>query len=508
MKLLFVSARSASVLLEGEGDYFLSVPVSLSLNGAPLGEERRSVVSLFDLLPETDYVLSLSSPEREETLSFRTGAESVSLDVRRFGALGDGARDDTPSLQAAILCCPEGGRVLVPAGNYLTGPLFLKSHITLELQKGATLSLLTDRNRFPILPGQTYAAGGDADFLLGSWEGNPLDTFGSALTGVGVKDVRIVGEGVVDGRASEGDWWIDLKKKRLAWRGHLLYLKDCEDITVQGITFRNSPCWNLHPAFSKNLSFINISVEAPAVSPNTDGFDPQSCENVRLLGARFSVGDDCVAIKSGKIWQGAKYHVPCRDVEIAWCAMLDGHGGVTIGSEMAGGVLGVRVHHCWMRGNDRGLRIKTRRGRGKNAVVDNIRFEDVRMEGVKVPLVVNSMYFCDPDGHSEWVRSREKWPVDDTTPTLGEIVFERVNASACRACVGYVLGLPERPVQSLTLRDCRFSFLPGADPMVPAMAEGVPEVHNRGLMAAWVDRLTVEGVVMEGIEGDQVEQAL
>ena len=454
IKLLFVSPRSASLLLDEAGDYALPAPVSLSLregDGAfvPLGEENRSVISLFGLKPETDYVLSSG----KDHISFRTGAESFTLDVRRFGARGDGVTDDTPALQAAILACPAGGRVLVPAGVYRTGPLFLKSHITLELKKGAVLSLLTDRSRFPVLPGIPFSSCGGEDYLLGSFEGNPLSCFASALTGIGVEDVMIIGEGIVDGRSPEGDWWVNPKIKRGSYRGHLLFLKDCQNITVQGITFRNSPCWNIHPFFSRDLDFIDLRIEAPADSPNTDGFDPQSCRGVRVLGTLFSVGDDCIAIKSGKIYMGQKYRLPCEDIEIAWCAMLDGHGGVTVGSEMSGGVRNVRVHHCWMRGNDRGLRIKTRRGRGRCAVIDDIRFEDIRMEGVKVPLVINCMYFCDPDGRSPYVQSREPQPIDDGTPTIGSIVYRRVRAEACQACVAYILGLPERPVREVCLED-------------------------------------------------------
>ena len=505
MKLLFVSARSATVLLDGEGDYYLPSPVFLRLNGSDLGKENRSVISLFDLRPDSDYTLSMTRQDSPaEEISFRTEAESFTLDVRRFGAAGDGETDDTPALQAAISCCPAGGRVLLPPGRYLSGPLFLKSHITLELQKGAVLAMSTDRRRYPILPGLTFPTGEGKDLLLGSWEGNPLDCFAAALTGIEVEDVRIIGEGIVDGRAQEGDWWLDPKAKNRSWRGNLLLLERCENITIQGITFRNSPSWNLHPIFSRNLSFLNITVEAPAVSPNTDGFDPQSCDGVRLFGALFSVGDDCIAIKSGKIWQGRTLRMPCRNIEIAWCAMLDGHGGVTVGSEMAGGVCHVRVHHCLMRGNDRGLRIKSRRGRGEQAVVDDIRFEDVRMDGVKMPLVVNCLYFCDPDGHSAWVQSREPQPVDETTPTIGSIVFERVKATGCQACAGYILGLPERPVQNVTVKDCSFDFVENAPALVPAMAENVPAIHNQGIVALFIDRLNVENVTMNHITGDMV----
>ena len=506
MKLLFVSCRSATVLLDGEGDYLMSASVSLTLNGMDLGEERRSVVSVFDLYPDSEYTLIMRRDGTEDSLAFRTEKEFCTLDVRRFGALGNGRANDTPALQAAIMCCPEGGRVLIPAGTYLTGPLFLKNHLTLELQKGAVLSLVTNQNHYAVLPGVTFPTGEGEDLLLGSWEGNPLDLFSSALTGIGVEDVRIIGEGVIDGCAEQGIWWVNPKGKYRAYRGHLLFLKDCREVTVQGVTFRNSPSWNIHPLFCRDLSFLNITVEAPDYSPNTDGFDPQSCDGVRLYGALFSVGDDCIAIKSGKIWQGRKYHIPTRNVEIAWCAMLDGHGGVTVGSEMAGGVYHVHVHHCLMKGNDRGLRIKSRRGRGKDAVVDDIRFADIRMEDVKMPLVVNCMYYCDPDGHSAWVQSRDPQPVDDTTPTIGSILFERVSATGCHACAGYILGLPERPVQSVTVRDCSFSFHENSTPLVPAMAEKVPSMHNQGIVAQFVDNLTVENVTMDHISGEMVRR--
>ena len=505
MRTLYVTSRSCTVLLDECGDYFARTPVRLALNGAELGAEARSVASLFGLWPDTDYRLEAwRGDERLGELAFHTDRETCTLDARRFGAAGDGMKDDTAALQAAILCCPPGGRVLLGPGDYRTGPLFLKSHITVELKRGATLRLLTDRARFPILPGAIPNADG-GETLLGSWEGNPLDCFASALTGIGVEDVRLIGEGAVDGCARFGDWWIDPKTRRGAWRGRLLYLRDCRNIAVQGLTFRNSPAWNLHPCFSESLDFLNVSVEAPADSPNTDGFDPESCKGVRVYGARFSVGDDCVAVKSGKLYMGMKYRRPCEDVEIAWCAMLDGHGGVTLGSEMSGGIRNVRVHHCRMRGNDRGLRVKTRRGRGRYAVVEDIRFEDVRMEDVKAPLVVNCLYCCDPDGHSEWVQSRTPRPVDDTTPAVGEIAFARVKATGCRACAVYALGLPERPVEAVTLRDCEFDFAREGEPMRPAMADGVEPCLRRGIVARYVRRLTLENVRLRGVEGEPVD---
>lgn len=503
MKVLCLSSRSCSVLLDPDGLYEAREKRILRLDGEEMGEEYRSVTSLFDLEPDTEYALEAVTEAGEaERITFRTRKETCTLNVRDFGAKGDGETEDTAMIQAAILCCPEGGRVLIPAGDYVTGPLFLKSHMTLEIAGGAALRLLTDRKRFPVLPGEVPADNEAGEVLLGMFEGSKTDGFTAALNGFDLTDTAVIGEGIVDGRAGEGDWWINPKVRRIACRGNLLYTQRCKGMLIQGITFMNSPSWNLHPAFSEDLDFIDVKVRAPWDSPNTDGFDPESCRNVRLLGSEISVGDDCIAIKSGKIGLGKKYHTPCENLEIGWCALLDGHGGVTVGSEMAGGVRHVRAHHCFLRGNDRALRVKTRRGRGKDGVVDDICFSDVRMDGVKMPMVVNSFYFCDPDGKEDWVQTREKRPVDDTTPEVGTVCFERVDAEGCKACAAYVLGLPEKPVEHLIIRDSRFTFDPAAEPLEPAMACGVEKCCRRGIIVRNVKKLTLKNVSMDGAEGE------
>ena len=506
MKLLCTTSRSCSVLLDPEGLYQAGEKRSLFLNGEAWGEEYRSVVSLVDLEPDTEDLLESRTDSGEtERLAFHTKGELCTLDVRDFGAKGDGVTEDTAMLQAAILCCPEGGRVLIPAGDYVTGPLFLKSRMTLEIADGATLMLLTDRTRFPVLPEIIPADNPAGEVLMGMWEGNSEENFASALTAIDVTDTAVIGEGVIDGRGGDGDWWEHPKEKRIARRGHLLYTQRCRNLLFQGLTFVNSPSWNLHPAFSEDLDFIDLQIRAPYHSPNTDGFDPESCRRIRLLGTEISVGDHCIALKSGKIRLGKKYRRPCEEVEIAWCAMLDGHGGVTLGSEMAGGIRKVQVHHCYMKGNDRGLRVKTRRGRGKDGVIDDILFEKVQMDGVKMPLIVNSMYFCDPDGHSEWVQSREKKPVDETTPRIGAIRFEQVRAEGCKACAGYVLGLPEQPAEEILLKDCTFSFATEAEALVPVMAEQVEPCRKRGLILKNVRKAVLDHVRYEGVEGDWID---
>ena len=499
MKLLYAGAVSAALLVDEQGDYFAREAYTLYVNGRPVKGDT-SVISLYGLIPGTEYEIV----NGDEKLCFNTRIEYCCLNVRDFGAKGDGIHDDTPAIQAAIGACPDNGRVLIPEGRYNVLPLFLKSNITLDIASGAELLLSTDRAAFPLLPGRVEADDPHGEYLIGGWEGDAHVCHASAINGFGLKNISIIGEGTVNGRGFEAGWWLNPKTGDKPARPRMLYLRDCENVTVQGVHFINSPSWNLHPCFSKNLSFISVRVTAPWNSPNTDGFDPESCRGVKALGMRFSTGDACIAIKSGKMYMGREYKTPCEDIEIAYCRMLDGHGGVTVGSEMSGGVRRVRVHHCLMEGNDRGLRVKTRRGRGKWGVIDDIVFQDVKMRRVKAPMTVNAMYFCDVDGKTPYVQSREKQPVDEGTPTIGSVVFERVEATDCQACCAYMLGLPENPAHELKLKDCVFTMDEHASPMSPIMSCGVDPCVKRGIYARFVDRVTLENVTMRGVEGEEI----
>ena len=505
VKTLFVSARSATIEIPDGGLYHTQKPYRLLLNGEEWGCAETVVHSLYDLWPDTAYTLQvLDESGAAGCVSFRTAEESYTLNVRRFGAVGDGAHDDTPAIQAAINCCPAKGRVLIPAGDYRVLPIFLRSHISIELQRGATLLLETDRSKFPILPGMTRSTDETADLNLGSWEGNPLDMFAAFISAWNVEDVTLFGEGVLDGQGDKADWWVNHRTMRGAWRPRMLFINQCDRVTVQGLSFRNSPAWNLQPYFSRNLKFLNVNVTAPSNSPNTDGFDPESCEHILLAGAHFSLGDDCIAIKAGKLYMGATYKTPCSDLEISHCLMENGHGGMTCGSEMAGGVNKVYLHDCLMRNTDRGLRIKTRRGRGQQGVIDDILFENVVMERVGTPYVVNCLYFCDPDGKTEYVQTREKQPVDERTPRVGRIAFRNVTARDV-TCAGYFLGLPERPIECVEMENVTISCAADAAPMAPAMACGVEQVSRKGVVAINVDRVIMKNVTITGQDGVKLE---
>ena len=284
-----------------------------------------------------------------------------------------------------------------------------------------------------------------------------------------------------------------------------LFFNRCAGITVHGITAQNSASWQLHPYFSKNLAFLDLAVNAPKDSPNTDALDPEACDGVDIIGCRFSVGDDCIAIKSGKIELGRKFKQPADHHTIRNCIMQFGHGAVTLGSEMAGGVRNLTVEKCIFNSTDRGLRIKTRRGRGKDAVIDGVLFENIKMDGVLTPIVINKWYnCCDPDRFSEYNTTREKLPVDDRTPYLGKFAFRNMECKNCHVAACYCDGLPEMPIDEISVENISFTYDPNAKEGVPAMKNNAVKMSRAGMYFDNVRKLTVKNVNIEGCVGDEL----
>ncbi len=296
------------------------------------------------------------------------------------------ARPTTPcKLQAALSTCPKGGTVYVPAGRYRTASLFLKSNTTLYLEKGAVLLGDNDRTHYPILPGVLPSENEVDEYYLTGWEGNPLNSFAGLLNITQVHDVVVTGEGTLDCDAQNGDWWVNPKVKRIAWRPRAVAMVDSENVCLHGITVQNSYSWTIHPIFVKHLDLLNFNINNPYNAPNTDGIDPESCEYTRIIGVNIHVGDDCIAMKASKVFLGMKLKKSCEHTVIRNCLLDKGHGGIVIGSEMSGGVKDMVVTQCLMDHTDRGLRVKTRRGRGNTAVIDGLVFRNVEMRGSRHP---------------------------------------------------------------------------------------------------------------------------
>lgn len=504
-EVIYKTATSFVVEIKENGYFSSEQEHEIYVNGSLAERSDRNVATVFGLEPATTYDVKIKcGSDESECFKVTTEEEYVTLNVKDFGAKGDGETDDTHFIQCAINACPKGGRVYIPAGVYKIYPLFLKSDLVLEIGKDATLSAFTDRTRFPILPGKIACVDKEKEYLLGTWEGDPLDMFAGIITGINVENIVITGQGTIDGCASRENWWDNPKVKRIAWRPRMIFLNHCKNVVLHGITVKNSPSWNIHPYFSENLKFIGISVLGPKDSPNTDGLDPESCKNVDIIGVYFSVGDDCIAIKSGKIYMGSKYKTPSENLTIRQCCMRDGHGSITIGSEMAGGVKNLNVENCLFLHTHRGLRIKTRRGRGKDAIVTGIRFENIIMDHVMTPVVMNSFYFCDADGHSDYVQSKELYPVDERTPYLGDFLFKNLKATNCHASASYMYGLPEQKIHHVTFENAEFSFAENPTAGVPAMMDGVDKQTNTGIFAKNIETFELKNVTVSGQDGEPV----
>ena len=500
-KKLFVSSVSACFELVNDNCYYSPEKYKVTVNGVEEKVERdTNVFSLYNLTPDTEYTVGTSLDDCK--IKFVTSKETGVLNIKEMGAVGDGVSDDTYFLQHAIYNCPKGGRIVIPEGTYLIRPIKLLGDITIELKKGAILLGDPVEEHYPILPARVYMDGKEE--IIASWEGDPYPCYRSLVSAYKQKNIKIVGEGFINGNADNSTWW-DTPKGRAIARPRLVFFNKCENVVFHGIKGGNSASWNIHPFFSKNLEFYDIFVQCPSDAPNTDALNPESCDNVVILGCKFSVGDDCVAIKSGKMYMGKTYKTPSSNLTIRNNLFCDGHGAIVLGSEMSGGIKNLTIGQCIFHNTERGLRIKSRRGRGKDGIIDGVCFENIRMIGVKTPLVINMYYFCDPDGMSEFVWAHDKnIPVDDGTPYLGKFTFKDIDCVDCECMAAWFDGLSELPIKEIKLENVHFRFKHDSKPFFPAMALRVTEHCKEGLYADNVEKLILKNVTIEGIEGEKL----
>ncbi|WP_073013400.1 polygalacturonase PglA [Roseibium suaedae] len=499
LRLCAAGSRSAAIVLAlPDARYHLPRQVNWRLSSqrgnVQLGETRTVMVCLHDLEPGTRYRFEAEG----ELLEFRTEPCAGAVRLDQFGASED-AEDNREAFARAIAAVLHGGTLIVPRGTWKTGPVQLKSAMTLYLEDGAVLAAIGERGGWPVLEAQD-----DDGKMLGSWEGLPARCYAGVVNAVGAQALSITGQGVIDGGGDRGDWWTWPKETREgARRPRLMHLIGCEEVLLLGVTICNSPSWTVHPQGCNRLIAAGLHISNPPDSPNTDGLDPESCTDVLIEGVRFSVGDDCIAIKSGKRTASQICHLaPTRGVTVRHCLMERGHGGVVLGSEMSGGIHDVLVEDCEMVDTDRGLRIKTRRGRG--GTVSGVTFRRVDMDGVHAALTANAFYFCDPDGHDAWVQDRAPALVDVTTPEIRDILVEDVRLKNVSVAAGAFLGLPEAPITGIRVRDMSVTYAPDGQAGVPVMADGVRSMRHMPLVienAELICETTGSGPQLEICEG-------
>lgn len=379
-----------------------------------------------------------------------------SFNITDYGAVGDGNTNCTEAFKKAIsaACQAGGGRVVVPAGVFLTGPIHLKSNINLYVSEGAVIKFLTDPNAY--LPA-----------VYTRWEGIECMNYSPCVYAYKQKNVAITGKGTLDGQGT--NWWgwkkisddvrqlnkdgqagVPVNQRQYGGktlRPNMIEPYLCKNVLIEGVTIRNGPFWHIHPVLSQNITVKNVKVDG--MGPNNDGCDPESCEDVLIEGCDFNTGDDCIAIKSGRNNDGRRVNVPSENIVIRNCRMTAGHGGVTIGSEMTGGVRNVFVENCKMDSPDlrRAIRIKTNSIRG--GFVENIYVRNISIGQVNEAVLKINFYYGEGDSGK-------------FTPQVRNINMENVTSSKSEYAL-LLKGYQRSPVTDIYLKNCLFDNVENPD---------------------------------------------
>ena len=414
-----------------------------------------------------------------------------SVSLADCGGVGDGVTLNTAAFEKAFasLAAKGGGKLIVPPGLWLTGPIKFRSHTELQVERGAFVKFSGDWKLYPLAV---------IDFKNGVQEVDSI----SPIMGQNLNDVAITGEGIIDGG---GDAWRPLKNEKLSdreWKalvksggvldekgttwypsrevmtggkivealrkqnsvsladyepGHqflrpkMLRFIGCKRVLLEGVTFQNPPNWTLNPVLCDDVSILNVQVRNSPAAQNSDALDLESCRHAMISGCTFDVGDDGICLKSGKDAPGRRIGVPTEDVRVFDCVVYHAHGGLTIGSEMSGGVRNVRVWNCLFIGTDIGLRFKSTRGRG--GVVEDIHINNVNMTDIPGDAINFNLYYGGKSPLDDTATTETNFPpVTEETPAFKDIYIENL---VCRGAKNAIVlqGLPEMPLQNIRLRN-------------------------------------------------------
>ncbi|MFV0556285.1 MAG: glycoside hydrolase family 28 protein [Lactovum sp.] len=469
-----------SLFFEYQGQSFHRKSYKVLVNGK-IYHEKLTVnsFSIFQTLNGKVHVQIInekSEHEFDEIISLED--KNYYLNVNTFLKHLDNEEDHTQAIQALILSVPDNTSLFFPARKYNITSLFLRSNLKLIFEEAAIFNILTQDKKFPVLPDIIENKNFSQREIISTWEGNPQDCHSSIISGYYLKNVELIGPLKIEANASKENWWKNVKQKKIAWRPKTLYFNQCENIKIHGLKIYNSPSWSIHPFYSQNIKIFDTFIFNPADSPNTDGINPESCQNIEINGATFDVGDDCIAIKSGKIYQSKYHNQACEDILIKNCKMEHGHGAIVLGSEISSGVKRLKIENCLFNQTDRGLRVKTRRGRGEKSVIDDIQLTNIEMIDVKAAFTINAYYNCDPDGNSDYVASQEEREVDERTPFLGQFYFKNISCKNLQQVVCMAYGLKEQPIESITIENSLFEFSKEESPGYPLMMREAKKVSR------------------------------
>jgi polygalacturonase len=383
------------------------------------------------------------------------------VDITAHGARGDGSTDCSAAIRAAIDACHTagGGRVVVPAGRFLTGAIRLRSNVNLHVGDGATLAFSTDPAQY--LP-----------LVLTRFEGTELMNYSPFIYALDETNVGISGAGTLDGQATAQNWW-GWRTDQTAARNRLLQMATdgvaperrvfgdgpsklrvnfiqpyrCRNVVIEGVRIVNSPMWEVNPVLCTNVTVRGLRISSHG--PNNDGCDPESCRDVLIERCTFDTGDDCIALKSGKNDDGRRLHAPIENVIIRDCDMKDGHGGVTIGSEISGGARNIFAEQCRMDSPrlDRVLRFKNNAARG--GVIERVAMRDITV-GQVAEGIVDADFFYDEGRNGKY------------TPILRDVDVRNVTSRKSRYAF-MLRGFSEAPISNIRVSDCTFDGVASPD---------------------------------------------
>jgi polygalacturonase len=383
------------------------------------------------------------------------------FDVTKFGAVGDNKTDDTEAFSKAIAACAKagGGRVVVPEGEFLTGAIRLLSNVDLHLSSAATIRFSRDTSKYPV--------------VLTRFEGVELMSFSPFIYAFEQANIAITGEGTLDGNA-DGDHWWDWKEhtqgrrnltdpltdrdklfemaekgvpveQRVFGPGHYLrpqFIQPyrCKNVLIEGVTLLNSPMWQVHPVLSTNVTVHKLTINADG--PNTDGCDPECCTDVLIKECLFNTGDDCIAIKSGRNADGRRVNVPSQNIVVQGCHMKNGHGGVTVGSEISGGVRNVFADNCQMDSPllYSAIRIKNNAARGGD--IENVYARNLAVGQVSQAALSIDFYYEEGDKGSY-------------KPVVKNVSVDDLKTQKTKYAV-YLRGFKNDPIEGISLSNCDF----------------------------------------------------
>lgn len=409
------------------------------------------------------------------------------VDIRDFGAKADGETLNTEAINNAIKAVSEkgGGKVVIPEGLWLTGPVVLQNNVNLHVEKNALVLFSGDADLYPL--------------VRTSFEGLDMLRCQSPVSAMNAENIAITGHGVLDG---SGDSWRPVKRNKMTdgqwksllksggvvdesgkvwypnegalkasiltgskekreisdseWEGMkrwlrpvLLSIVKSKRVLLEGVTFRNSPSWCLHPLSCEDLTLNGVKVFNPWYSQNGDALDVESCKNVVVTNSLFDAGDDAICIKSGKDADGRRRGEPCENVLVKNNTVLHGHGGFVVGSEMSGGVRNVYVADCTFIGTDVGLRFKSTRGRG--GVVENVYVDNINMINIPGDALIADLYYAVKDAPGAPVPA-----VTEETPSFKNIHISNISCKGAGRAM-FLNGLPEMPIENFSVRNMRIT---------------------------------------------------